>query len=310
MPTNVHPDPLVAAAPSQANWPRYWRRAQRSQIAQEFRAALQLSADTPVRDSVIDDLCTYYRCSPEECVEECVHWGRYFDEEWDAAASPAEFHRTSTSSSFSLLWWAYLQSQGYGWPGAVGAAEATLRSGLRSGRHLDFGAGVGATSQLFARIGFETTVADISTSMLDFARFRFERRGTPARFLDLNDAELPRGAYDVITALAVLWLVPDFEGTVQTLHAALKPGGLLFADITPSKSKDARWQLYSEDLPLRRQLHRAGFEPIIRLPYGGTLYRRVSSHGAAHAARGARDAVMLSPLRQAYRNVRDRVAAG
>lgn len=308
MTTNVHPDPLVTAPPDRSAWPPYWQQLLTSEPMRQFRAGLQLTPETSVRDSVIDDLCTFYACSPEECVEQCVHWGRYFDEEWDAAPNLSEFHRTSKSSSFSLLWWAYCQAEGYEWSQSAGAAEATLRTGVRSGRHLDFGCGPAVTSQLFARLGFETTAADISTSMLDFARFRFARRGMQATFLDLNDGEIGMAQYDVITALSVLWLVPDFEGTVRRLHAALKPNGLLFADITPSKSEDARWQVYSEDLPIRRKLHAAGFDPLIRLPYMGTLYRRVSSHGPAHAVRGARDLVMLSPLRQIYRDVRTRAA--
>jgi 2-polyprenyl-3-methyl-5-hydroxy-6-metoxy-1,4-benzoquinol methylase len=58
------------------------------------------------------------------------------------------------------------------------------------------------TSQLFAKAGYETTLADVSTSLLDFARYRFSRRGEAARFTDLNDEKLETGRYDVITAPA------------------------------------------------------------------------------------------------------------
>ena len=185
MSVNQHPDPARDPAPDRSGWPAYWRNALDGKVMTEFRSALSLRDGMTVRASVIDDLCTRYGCSEEACIDECVNWGRYFDAEWDAAPSPAEFHRTTRSSSFSLLWAAYCQSEGYSWPGRVATIESAQRAGHFSGDHLDFAAGVGTTSQLFARYGYRTTLADISTSMLEFARFRLERRGTAATYIDL-----------------------------------------------------------------------------------------------------------------------------
>jgi SAM-dependent methyltransferase len=237
----------------------------------------------------------------------CVHWGRYFDEEWDAAASPVAFHQSTTSSSFSLLWVRYCETEGYVWPGTLALSDAVRRSGSLPGLHLDFGSGVGVTSQLFAQLGYQTTLADISTSMLEFARFRFARRGTPATFLDLNKDDVRPGTYDLITATDVLSLVSDFEGTARRLYTALKPGGFLCANIHPAPPPHARWQLQTGELSSRRALQRLGFEPVLATPWSPTIYRRVPNHGVVHQYRVLRDALAFSPVRGIYRTVRDRV---
>lgn len=308
MSTNKHPDPARDMRPDSTTWPAYWRGVLEGSLIQDFREALRLRSGMSVRASVIDDLCTYYGCDEAACIDECVNWGLYFDEEWNAAANAEAFHRTTRSSSFSLLWAAYCQAEGYMWPGPVGIAEIVQRAGVRSGEHLDFASGGGTTSQLFARLGYRTTLADISTSMLDFVRFRFERRGTGATFIDLNTDALPLEAYDVITAVDVLWVVSDPERTARALHAALKPNGVLYANINPSASREARWELHNDELALRRMLHKTGFEPARRLPDAGTLYRKVMPSGPFRFYRECRDAILLSRLRTYYRRARDRVS--
>ena len=94
--------------------------------------------------------------------------------------------------AFDLLWFAYLQAEGYGLPTSVLALQA-IGTRDHGPAHLDFGSGAGVTSQVFARAGYETTLADISTSLLDFARFRLSRRGAIARFIDLNEEKLGTG---------------------------------------------------------------------------------------------------------------------
>ncbi len=301
MSVNQHPDPARDPAPDRSAWPAYWRCAAESTVMSEFRAALRLREGMAVRASVIDDLCTHYGCTEAACIDQCVNWGRYFDAEWGAAASPADFHRSTRSSSFSLLWSAYCQSEAYMWPGCVGTVDAVEHAGHFAGDHLDFAAGVGTTSQLFARLGYRTTLADISTSMLEFARFRLERRGTDAAYIDLNTQQLPVGAYDVITATDVLWLIAEPVATFRALHAALKPNGVLVANINPSGSKEARWEIYHEDLPVRRQLQASGFEPLALTHCD--IYRTVSTSGPMHAYRVARDAMLLGPVREVYRRV-------
>ena len=175
--------------------------------------------------------------------------------------------------------------------------------------HLDFGSGVGVTSQLFARAGYQTTLADVSTSLLDFARYRLSRRGEAARFIDLNDDKLKAGRYDVITALDTLVHVPDLADVVATLHGALRPGGWLVTnfDVRPPSPENA-WHLYDDDLDFRAVLHRTGFVPSGR--FGGYVtYRRVDPSGLSWQLRVLVDRLVLaSRPRRVIRRHRRRLA--
>jgi SAM-dependent methyltransferase len=267
-----------------------------------------------VRAAVLDDLSSYSGLPPGECVERCRNWESWSVEEWLAADGSGaggltNFYRTTESWAFDLLWFAYLQAEGYGCSGSVLALRAISAKG--SGRaHLDFGSGVGVTSQLFARAGYQTALADISTSLLDFARYRLSRRGEAAQFIDLNDEKLEAGRYDVITALDTLVHVPDLEDVVASLHNALRPGGWLVTnfDVRPPSPENA-WHLYEDDLNLRAIVHRAGFVPSGRFgPY--VAYRRRDPSGTAQRFRVLFDqAVLTSRPRRFIRRQNRRLAA-
>jgi len=227
-----------------------------------------------------------------------------------------DFYRTTQSWAFDLLWFAYLQAEGYGLPTSVLALQA-IGARDHGPAHLDFGSGAGVTSQVFARAGYETTLADISTSLLDFARFRLSRRGAAPRFIDLNDEEIGTGRYDVITALDTLILVPDLADVVTGLHAALRPGGWLITnfDVRPPSPENA-WHLYDDDLNLRAILHRAGFVPSGRFGDGSSsfgeylVYRRADPAAAAQRLRVQLDRLVLtSRPRRAIRHQNRRLAA-
>ena len=318
-----HPDPLDPATPppDPHGWPEARHQAFASTEMELFRASLRLRGIPDVRAAVLDDLSSYFGLPAEECVERCRNWETWSVKEWSAADRSSknwmtDFYRTTQSWAFDLLWFAYLQAEGYGLPSSVLALQA-MATRSHGQAHLDFGSGVGVTSQLFARAGYETTLADISTSLLDFARFRLSRRGQAARFIDLGDDKLEPGRYDVITALDTLAHIPDLAGVVAGLHAALRPGGWLITnfDVRPPSPENA-WHLYDDDLNLRAILHRAGFVPSGRFgdpasSFGQYLvYRRVDPTATAQRLRVQLDrAVLTSRPRHAVRRQNRRLAA-
>lgn len=313
-----HLDPLDAATqpPDPAARSVWERAAIESRAMGAFREALTLDGRDGIRAAVLDDLSTYFHLTEDECVRRCVDWEQWSVAEWQATERNTteeitDFYRTLQSWSFDLLWHAYLQAEGHTYPVSVVVAHS-LPSGPLEKRHLDFGSGVGVTSQLFAGLGYETDLADISTPLLAFARYRLERRGAHAAYIDLNESGLAEGRYDVITAIDTLAHVPSVAATALLLHRALKPDGLLFTnfDVRPKAPENA-WHLYDDDLPLRWQLQRAGFEPFVNFDGVIAGYRRVEPRGSAHTARGLRDLLLLrSPLRPAYRRVRDALRRG
>ncbi|MFN8037019.1 MAG: class I SAM-dependent methyltransferase [Acidimicrobiia bacterium] len=307
-----HPDPLdpTAAPADRSTWTALRAEAFDSPEMGEFRRALLVPGRPDVRSSVIDDLSTYYGFEPEDCVRRCVEWERWSVEEWKAthregADDSTEFYRSTRSWSFDLLWYAYLQTEGFAYPESIVTARF-LRSRRPGGRHLDFGSGTGVTGLLFDALGYETELADIASSMLEFARYRYDRRGRTARFIDLNEDELESDRYDVITALDVLAHVPDIDQAAQTLHRALRPGGWLVAnfDVRARGEDETAWHLYQDDLPLRAAVQRAGFRPRACLD-GKFCYERVERSGAAKRLTGATDWLLLeSPLRPALRRTK------
>lgn len=296
----LHPDPLDPAITplDPQSWPKVQQDAFASAEMEWFRASLRLPEVADVRAAVLDDLSSYSGLTPDQCVERCLNWESWSVEEWFAADRSdidgmTDFYRTTESWAFDLLWYAYLQAAGYGYPTSVLALRAVAGQG--HGRaHLDFGSGGGVTSQLFARAGYETTLADVSTSLLGFARYRLSRRGEPARFIDLNDEKLETGRYDVITALDTLVHVPDLADVVATLHGALRPGGWLVTnfDVRPPSPENA-WHLYHDDLDFRAVLHSAGFVPSGR--FGGYVaYRRVDPSDTSQQLRVLFDRLVLT----------------
>lgn len=307
-----HPDPRDPGCPppNQTAWTPRQRDAFCSDEMRLFRAGLCVPGSMDPRASVLDDLSTYFGLPAEECLHRCIEWEQFSVDEWQAARrdSPAavrNFYRTNVSWAFDTLWYTYLQAEGYAYPVSVVIARAL--PGMGKGlRHLDFGSGSGVTSQLFHQLGYEVDLADVSTSLLNFARFRLDRRGYTARYIDLNDTTLEPGRYDVITAINTLQFVTDFPATVTMLHRALKPGGLLFANFdTRVKTRETAWYMYERAHPLRWRLQRTGFEPEEKLDNYMHRFRRTEPRGLTHIARGARDLVALrSPLRPVYRTGR------
>jgi SAM-dependent methyltransferase len=278
-----------------------------------FRACLRLPGKSDVRAALLDDLSSYSGLTSGQCVERCRNWESWSVQEWFAADRSAidgltNFYRTTESWAFDLLWYAYLQTAGYGYPTSVLALRAVAGEG--HGRaHLDFGSGVGVTSQLFAKAGYETTLADVSTSLLDFARYRLSRRNEAARFIDLNEEKLEISRYDVITALDTLTHIPDLDEVVASLHGALRPGGWLVTnfDVRPPSPENA-WHLYEDDLDLRAMLHNAGFVPSGR--FGAYVtYRRADPSDVSQQLRMLFDRLVLtSRLRRVIRRQRRRLA--
>lgn len=290
----LHVDPEDPATPplSSAGWSNGRLRAQRSTTMAAFADTMRPPAGGTVRDGVIDDLATYHRLVPQQVVARCRHWEEDSEQEWQAAGADAtpdgltRFFSTVTSWSFDLLWYSYLQATGFASPKHVVAAD-WLPHPAAGARLLDFGSGVGVAGQLFATLGYDVTLADVSSPLLEFARWRLERRDVKAAYVHLP-AQLPPASYDVINALDTLTHVPDIGQTAQDLHAATRPGGYLVTNFeTRRPSERNRWHLYHDDLPLRWAIERAGFVPVAHLDENLWIYQAGPTTGARGRMREA-----------------------
>ena len=93
---------------------------------------------------------------------------------------------------------------------------------------LDFGCGPGRDLITFTALGHRATGLEGSPPLAAMARANSGREVLEQSFLALD---LPAGRFDGVFANAVLFHIPSQElpRVLQELHAALKPGGVLFS---------------------------------------------------------------------------------
>lgn len=262
------------------------RRIQ-NQLLEVWRESFVLNGfDDPV-DSALYELSLYFGVSEDEARERCLNWEKDSVAEWEAADRTTsdgllKFYHTTQSWIFDTVW--YHAQQYHGNQPAESVMIAQRFSSVRPGRHLDFGSGPGSTSLFFHRLGWQVALADISTTLLAFARWRFAQRGLAADFYDLNTQDLPAEQFDLITACDVMVHVPDPTAALRQLHRALKPGGLLVfnVDARPRKSRETQWHLYTHAYPVLRPVRGVGFQRLSRLEFFHT-YRKIKPRSPAKA---------------------------
>lgn len=115
----------------------------------------------------------------------------------------------------------------------IEALLATMQPGMRA---LELGCASGWLTLAMAQRGAHAEGLDISEQSLAIARAYYERvrlsiPGTAAyRTADLNALDLPPDAYDVIAVKGTLHHLVNLPHVVETVHTALKPGGLFWIE--------------------------------------------------------------------------------
>jgi mycofactocin glycosyltransferase len=151
-----------------------------------------------------------------------------------------------------LMWWHTLKEDDT--PLAyVAALKFAAAHGVRD--ILDF---------LYVRHGFDVTLADISSVLLDFCAWRFKQRGLLARFIDLKVERLPRNAFDFVTAMDVFEHLTEPLGAVDTLADALKPGGYIFGRFASEIDPDRPMHIVQDFGPVFARFAERGFTEVWR----------------------------------------------
>jgi 2-polyprenyl-3-methyl-5-hydroxy-6-metoxy-1,4-benzoquinol methylase len=211
---------------------------EQEQLLQVYRStwgnALLSDGETDLRTSLLYEISACYDIPDlaqvdRYCSDALVTLRREWDEKVDAGhrASIENFYESPTTV-YELMEWHSLRDDTGPLAYVLGLDIARSYSVQSC---LDFGSGVGSGALLFMRAGLEMTLADISTTLLNFARWRIAKRGLRARFVDLKYETIPAANFDMILAMDVFEHLVDPAETVERLWRALKPGGLLFARI-------------------------------------------------------------------------------
>lgn len=121
----------------------------------------------------------------------------------------------------------------------VSASGLVAAAGVRTGRHLDVGAGTCRYSRYWTRAGFRSVCLDLLHQMLVRARLA-GTEGRLARVCGTLDCLRPAPAFDLVTAIddVVAYVGAQdggLDGFLAELRPRVRPGGLfLFDFITPA----------------------------------------------------------------------------
>jgi 2-polyprenyl-3-methyl-5-hydroxy-6-metoxy-1,4-benzoquinol methylase len=203
-----------------------------------------------VREEIVDELSRYLEIAPDIVRGRLKDATTAFAEEWRAkvrnprdAASVVKFYDESTTELFDLAEWHASDAIHYR---TLSCADFALARGAR--RALDYGSGIGSDAIALAGMGFEVTLADVSGTLLEFARWRCRDRGFDVRTVDLKRQPLPADTFDAALCFDVLEHVPNPIGTVRRIRRSMRPGGLLFLHAPFGVDRDRPMHIVDKDV--------------------------------------------------------------
>lgn len=243
----------------QAQWLDEYRAVWEDALKLDGRQCLTESLLTEIALFTGDGLAEVERLCRRAVGALAVAWSAQVDA--GNRASVERFYDQNQSYIHDLMWWHTLSDDNSPL-GYVTALDFARRN--RCARHLDFGSGVGSGAILFARNGFEISLADISSTLLEFSAWRLEHRNLSARLIDLKSSGLPENAFDIITAMDVFEHLADPVGTIDELWRALKPGGYLFGRFHAEVDQEHPQHIIFDFAPTFKRLRDLGFSEVWR----------------------------------------------
>jgi len=254
---------------------QHWTEAQFMDL---WRRCVSNNGAAAPMEQVISELSTFYKLPADEVRRRCVEWEEESVAQWHSADrstpdSIVEFFQTQTSWIFDTMRYHADQCNGDAFPETVDVTYA-LRD-LPPGSHLDFGAGPGTSSMFYSALGWRVTLADISTSFLEFARWRLEQRGIQASYINTAEQRLPADSYDLVTAYDVMVHIPDIQAALLDLHRAMRPNGILVFNIdSRPHGPTTEYHFFDQHYPILKLMGKAGFKHVRNIGFF-YVYQRV-----------------------------------
>ncbi len=150
----------------------------------------------------------------------------------DSGTTPAPPHATdgfAGNPAVQAVWDERYAEQDRMWSGNPNGALVAEVAGLTPGRVLDVGCGEGADAVWLATRGWQVTALEVSGLALERAKGHARDAGVSIRWVhaELEQAELPTGGFDLVSAqYPALLRTPD-AAAEHALLAAVAPGGVL-----------------------------------------------------------------------------------
>ena len=229
----------------------------------KWHEALLLPGETDLIESGLRELSEYFGASREEARRDCDNAVADSKREWESkprrtSEQIVDFYRRTRSYLFEHIWWHATDVETNA--ANVEVMNYALRRGARE--YLDFGSGVGSNAILYAKHGFRVTLADVSETMLGFARWRLARRGLEAEFIDLNQQPLPRVRFDFMTAVDVCEHLSNPGDEFRRIAQSLKTGGAFVFNHIAGADEERPMHIMTTAAPLLRSLRRNGLREV------------------------------------------------
>ena len=244
------------------------RRAQwLREYGEIWKEALLFDGKSDLIQSLLGEVALFSGAEPAEVEQRCRRAVTSIADQWNAQVDAGDrrsvesYYDQTEGYIYDLTWWHTLSDDdsplGY-----VTALDFAQMKGCRN--YLDFGSGVGAGAILFARHGFEVGLADISSTLLGFSRWRLQKRGVQAQFIDLKRDRLPANSFDIMTAMDVFEHLVDPVEAINDLDRALKPGGFLLGRFHAEVDEAHPQHIVLDFSPTLARLRDLGFTEVWR----------------------------------------------
>ncbi len=252
--------------------------------AAKWREALLLPGETDPVESGVRELAEYFGLSRDEARRSCESALADSQREWESSPRRThdqivDFYRRTRSYLFEHVWWHATEVE------TNSANAGILNYAMQRGacEYLDFGSGVGANAILFAKRGLKVALADVSETMLDFARWRLARRGLQAELINLNEQRLPRERFDFVTALDVCEHLVDPGAEIERIAQSLKIGGAFVFNCRAGKDAERPMHILPAAAPVLRSIRRNGLREVAD---DGSALRRLGFRVVERGAQG------------------------
>jgi len=226
---------------------------------------IRLDAQKDVLTNFLDELEEYSKLPRKEVERLFYHGTEVYAEEWekkykDDPEARIKFYDESFTHIFFVMHNSAIRTENSSPLLYLYALDWAKR--LKAKKYLDYGAGTGSGAAFFSKEGIDTTVADISNRMLDFTKWRFEKRGLKATYFDAKVEQLPEKTFDMITCFHVLQHVEDPVRTMRQLRNALREGGILIVNGALQKDPDRPMQPDHGGANTRRKFRSVGLQKL------------------------------------------------
>jgi len=105
-------------------------------------------------------------------------------------------------------------------------ADELLRPlrGIKKGKLLDVGCGMGTMLNRFRKLGWDTYGVDVSTYATEYAR---NQLGLKVYTGVVDELDLPEGYFDLVTLVLTIEHIPNPRTTLAALYRLMKPGAVI-----------------------------------------------------------------------------------